>query len=249
MKELDPYMRSAQDNLSGPEKLKMLGISYTIEFGDKYRKWLTKMNKRNNNGEYVGYQLSVNENNITIIGEKGTVDFVIKDYAKGIPDGVEAYRASMVHYAHGGTIDLFVSKTSDEVLDHLTRDKNPKYKKGQTVYSHIRPIGPSFHSKVTSVGTEETEHFGRPAYIHKYTLSKAPAKQGHTEYIKGFGIPKIGVYFYEDELFPTLGAMKKELRNYEQSKERYEKHGELFAHGGTIPSAWRTFLNWLNEKI
>lgn len=105
MKELDPYMRSKQDHLSGPEKLKLLGINDTTEFGDKYRKWLNEMNRVNENGTYVGYQLAVNENNIFIIGEKGTVDFVIKDYEAGIPNGVEAYRATMVHYAKGGTIN------------------------------------------------------------------------------------------------------------------------------------------------
>lgn len=89
--------------LSNKEKLQKLGIKLSSEFGDKYRSLLNKINKQNNNGEYVGYQLNVNKNQLIVIGKKGTVEFEITNYDK-IEDkkSLNGIVAKSVYYKKGG---------------------------------------------------------------------------------------------------------------------------------------------------
>ncbi len=88
-------------------KLEKLGIKDTREFGAKYRTLINKLNKGNNNGEYVGYQLSTHRDQLTIIGKTGTLLINIVDYdnfpSKGsfIP-----ILASAVHYKKGGNVHV-----------------------------------------------------------------------------------------------------------------------------------------------
>lgn len=95
------YANGGGVDIPSTEKLKQLGINTTADFGDKFREWLNKVNKKNNNGKYVGYQLSLADNKIIVIGEKGTVEFDINDYETF---DVSPVRSRMVHYAEGGDV-------------------------------------------------------------------------------------------------------------------------------------------------
>lgn len=97
------YSMGGVVDTTGTEKLKKLGINYSNEFGDKYRKWLVKVNKVNSNGDYVGYQMSLADDLIKVIGKKGTVDFKVTDY-ENFPKTAKAIRAQTVHYKDGGKI-------------------------------------------------------------------------------------------------------------------------------------------------
>jgi hypothetical protein len=96
-------------------KLEKLGIKDTREFGDKYRSLINKLNKGNGNGEYVGYQLSTNRDQLTIIGKKGTLLVNIVDYDNfPSPKSFTPVLASAVHYKEGGkTGKIKITKISD----------------------------------------------------------------------------------------------------------------------------------------
>lgn len=87
--------------LTAKEKLQKLGIKFTSEFGDKNRALLDKINKQNEGGEYVGYQLNVNKNQLIVIGKKGTIEINITDYDK-FEKGLIGVSAKAVHYKKGG---------------------------------------------------------------------------------------------------------------------------------------------------
>ncbi len=93
-------MENTQELTVG-EKFEKLGIRVTRQFGEKHRKLLKKINKDNNGGEYVGYQLNVHQDKLTVIGKTGTAEYLITDYGD-IDNGLYGLSSKSVHYGQGG---------------------------------------------------------------------------------------------------------------------------------------------------
>ncbi len=104
--------------LSPRKKLDLLGVDHTDDFGDKYRKWINKIVSANNLGDYVGYQLSMADNTILVIGKKGTVTAEFDSYD---PVKFKLLSTKMVHYKQGGSTSTFSTDTDkwfDAVVDN-----------------------------------------------------------------------------------------------------------------------------------
>jgi len=187
-------------SISGPEKLKLLGINDSREFGNKYRAWINQMVKLNDLGTYVGYKLRVNgnENNIEIIGMKGTLDVEIRDYSKfpEHPDGAFAYRASMVHYEEGGVLGNYY---------YLIVNLDERGEYSASVYN-------SDDEEVWSCDTEVVNEMVEDGFL-KYKPYED--LEGLTEYLIDMGI-------LDDQDSKIVSESE-----FEKNKEKYKKGGRL----------------------
>ncbi len=110
--------------MSNSIKLEKLGIDLVSDFGKKNKKWLQKILTQNKAGKYTGYQLSLPDDKLKIIGEKATVELNIDSY-DDFPNGFTPIRATVIHYEKGGKI-MDNKEKLEEVKAKLEKAKNNK---------------------------------------------------------------------------------------------------------------------------
>lgn len=109
------FEKGGKIELSPRQKLDLLGIGHTDDFGDKYRSWIDKENDKNNKGSYVGYQMSLAADTILLIAQESTTLYEIVNYKKF---AAKPLKFTNVFFKNGGPIENnYSGKGAKEVWD------------------------------------------------------------------------------------------------------------------------------------